>query len=136
MGDINYGTCNKCGKKSQLNRICERFSFPCECHSPNHFIIHDLCDDCYYTFKEDPNKICIAEISVDTFNTFLKAHAYYYGVYHEKTISFKDLNPVYIIDDTCNKPIIQITCTYNIMCYLGKIYAYYTELINREENDE
>ena len=50
MGDINYGTCNKCGKKSQLNRICERFSFPCECHSSNHFIIHDLCDDCYSTF--------------------------------------------------------------------------------------
>ena len=136
MGDINYGTCEKCGKEGQLNRIYEKFSFPCECHSPQHFLMHDLCDDCYATFKEDPDKICIAEVSVDTFNTFLKAHARYYGIYHERQMTFKDLEPVYIIDDVLNKPTIRITCTYAMMCYLGKIYTYYIEAIKQEENDE
>ena len=136
MGDINYGTCEKCGKEAQLNRIYEKFSFPCECHSPQHFLMHDLCDECYATFKEDPNKICIAEVSVDTFNTFLKAHAHHFGIYHERQMTFKDLDPIYIIDNTTNRPSIRITCTYGMMCYLGKIYTYYMEALRTEENDE
>ena len=97
MGEILTGKCEKCGFIGQINRVDEMLSFPCECHSPHHFILHDLCEECYNTFRDDPERMVHFEVSVDTFNIFMKAHAYYYPKNPERKLSFKDLSPEYFI---------------------------------------
>lgn len=134
--DMNYGKCDKCGKEASLNRIYDKFSFPCICHSPTHFMLHDLCDDCYASFREDANRNCTADITVDTFNSFLKGHVNYY-VHDDKKrgLHCDDLNPEYHTSDD-GQPLVKITCTYDTMCYLGKIYEYYQHQKMLEESED
>lgn len=122
MSDINYGTCDICGKESELIRVYERFGFPCICHSSQHFIMHNICTECEQTYQVDPEMICKAEISVDTFNTFLKAHVKY-NMKYPHSFHPEDINPVYNTES--DTPSINISCTYEMMCYLGKIYSEY-----------
>lgn len=140
-GDVLYGVCDKCGKETNLIRHCDEFEFPCECHSPHHFILHDLCEDCYKTFRDDPEKMTHFEVTVDTFNLFMKAHAYYYPKNPERKMTFKDLNPEYFIKD--RKAYIRVVCTYDMLVYLNKIYIEYRHYLKEEwrnkrneENDE
>lgn len=121
MADMNYGKCDSCGKEAALTRIYEHFSFPCECHSPEHFMFHELCDDCVQSYRMDLNTECTAQVSVDTFNLFLKAHGKY-GLKYHHSLTCDDIHPEYVTDD---KPMIKIRCTYETMCYLGKIYSEY-----------
>lgn len=129
MVDMNYGKCDSCGKEAALTRIYEHFDFPCECHSSDHFIFHELCDECVQAYCTDPNSAyrmdpnieCMAQVSVNTFNLFLKAHGKY-GVKYHHSLTCDDIHPEYITD---TKPMIKIRCTYETMCYLGKIYSEY-----------
>ena len=140
-GDVLYGVCDKCGKETNLIRHYDKFAFPCECHSPHHFILHDLCEDCYKTFRDDPEKMTHFEVTVDTFNLFMKAHAYYYPKNPERKLTFKDLSPEYFIKN--QKAYIRIVCTYDMLVYLNKIYIEYHHYLEEEwrnkrneENDE
>lgn len=140
-GEIHYGICDKCGKETNLIRHYDEFAFPCECHSPHHFILHDLCEDCYKTFRDDPEKMTHFEVTVDTFNLFMKAHAYYYSKNPERKMTFKDLGPEYFIKD--RKAYIRVVCTYDMLVYLNKIYIEYHHYLEEEwrnkrneENDE
>lgn len=135
-GDINFGICEKCGKEAQLNRIYDKFSFPCACHSPTHFMLHNLCEDCYSNFRENAEHECHADVSVDTFNIFLKGHADYYVHESEKrALHCEDLNPEYHTNEA-GQPLVKITCTYDTMCYLGKIYEYYLQQKKLEEMED
>ena len=136
MGETMYGICDSCRKSATLNRFTERFSFPCECHSPKHTIIHDLCDECYQTFKENPNRYYNVNVSPDTFATFLKAQAHYYAKDPEKRkLGLNELNPKYTINDY-GKPIIMLVCTYATMCYLSTIYTGYLHWKETHEGKE
>lgn len=129
-GDVLYGVCDKCGKETNLIRHCDEFAFPCECHSPHHFILHDLCEDCYKTFRDDPEKMTHFEVTVDIFNLFMKAHAYYYSKNPERKMTFKDLGPEYFIKD--RKAYIRVVCTYDMLVYLNKIYIEYRHYLEEE----
>ena len=140
-GEIHSGKGDKCGKEANLIRHYDEFAFPCECHSPHHFILHDLCEDCYKTFRDDPEKMTHFEVTVDTFNLFMKAHAYYYSKNPERKMTFKDLGPEYFIKD--RKAYIRVVCTYDMLVYLNKIYIEYHHYLEEEwrnkrneENDE
>lgn len=132
-GEIKWGLCDCCGKEKQLLFHREKFSFPCECHSPVHFIIHSLCEDCYQTYREKPDKLFVYTVSVDTFNLFLKAHAHYASENRERDLTFRDLEPTYIIQD--KKPMIQIVSTYDTLCYLSKIYTIYQNFLKEKESE-
>ena len=46
-GEVLSGTCGRCGKKGTLIRRKRDFpGIKCECHSPNHFDLKLLCEDC------------------------------------------------------------------------------------------
>lgn len=134
MGDMNYGKCDNCGKEAPLNRVTDRFSFPCNCHSPEHFIIHNLCDDCLQTYHMSPDTECNVEVSVETFNIFLKAHGKYALKYHHE-FNYEMLDPKYYIDDATNTPAIKLHCTYETLCYLGKIYSEFMYELELESQD-
>lgn len=121
MQESNFGTCEICGKEAVLTRIYEHFSFPCVCHSPEHFMLRDMCDDCLQRYHIDPDMECTAQVTVETFNLFLKAHGKY-GLKYNHRLTCEDIHPEYVTDDT---PYIKIKCTYEMMCYLGKIYSEY-----------
>lgn len=133
MGEVLTGVCEKCGATGQMNRITEDFHFPCLCHSPTHFILHYLCDNCLHTFREDSTKKFKVIVSIDTFGIFLKAYPKVYQKY-QKYLNVEDLNPKYLIDDTTNEPEIQIICTYDTLIYLGQIYEEWIHMMS-EDND-
>ena len=134
--DMNYGRCEKCGKEATLNRIYDKFSFPCACHSPSHFMLHNLCNECYSNFRENPDHECHADVSVDTFNIFLKSHSAYFVHEGEKrALRCEDLNPEYHTSED-GHPLVKITCTYDTMCYLGKLYEYYQQQKRLEETED
>lgn len=124
MGDVIYGTCARCGKKANLTRVTDRFGFPCLCHSPHHFIINNVCDKCLFEFRITPDTMCTADVSIETFNLFLKAHVKYASKYNH-SLHPDELTPEYHIDEITNTPCIRINCTYDMMCYLGIIYTEY-----------
>lgn len=43
-----YGKCDLCAKDAYLNRVYNNYpaDVTCECHSPHHFDIYDVCSDC------------------------------------------------------------------------------------------
>ena len=46
-GEMEYGTCEVCGKKAPLSRKYRRFdNIDCECHGPHHFDMMRVCKDC------------------------------------------------------------------------------------------
>lgn len=46
MNDIEYGTCDVCGREANLQRKYYHFNIKCECHSPKHFEMIKYCSDC------------------------------------------------------------------------------------------
>lgn len=45
--DVDFGKCDVCGKETKLNRLYVRFeNIICECHSPCHFELLRVCDEC------------------------------------------------------------------------------------------
>ena len=46
MNDIEYGTCDVCGREANLQRKYYYFNIKCECHSPKHFEMIKYCSDC------------------------------------------------------------------------------------------
>lgn len=41
------GTCESCLKEDMmLTRVYHHYDGQCECHSPNHFEVWDICQDC------------------------------------------------------------------------------------------
>ena len=132
MLEFEVGICEKCGVVGPINRINEYFHFPCICHSPNHFLIHFLCNSCLQTFKPNPKESHEVIVSIDTFNIFLKAHPKYWKMFnHNIKIDFEKV--YYKIDDATNSPEIIITCTYDTLVYLGKIYQ---QWIHDQTEDE
>ena len=132
MLDFEVDICEKCGVVRLINRINEDFHFPCICHSPNHFLTHFLCNNCLQTFKPNPKEFHDVIVSIDTFNIFLKAHPKYWKMFnHNISIEFERV--CYKIDDITNSPEIIITCTYDTLIYLGKIYQ---QWIHDQTEDE
>ena len=132
MLDFEVDICEKCGVVGLINRINEDFHFPCICHSPNHFLTHFLCNSCLQTFKPNPKESHDVIVSIDTFNIFLKAHPKYWKMFnHNIKIEFEKV--YYKIDDATNSPEIIITCTYDTLIYLGKIYQ---QWIHDQTEDE
>ena len=132
MLDFGVDICEKCGVVGPINHIIEDFHFPCICHSPNHFLTHFLCNSCLQTFKPNPKESHEVIVSIDTFNIFLKAHPKYWKMFnHNIKIDFEKV--YYKIDDATNSPEIIITCTYDTLIYLGKIYQ---QWIHDQAEDE
>ena len=132
MLDFEVDICEKCGVAGLINHINEDFHFPCICHSPNHFLTHFLCNSCLQTFKPNPKESHDVIVSIDTFNIFLKAHPKYWKMFnHNIKIEFEKV--YYKIDDATNSPEIIITCTYDTLIYLGKIYQ---QWIHDQAEDE
>lgn len=46
MSNIEYGTCDMCGREANLQRKYYHFNIKCECHSPKHFEMIKYCSDC------------------------------------------------------------------------------------------
>lgn len=135
MDETMYDKCCMCGKTKQLTKVTDRFGFPCLCHSPHHFIVNNLCDDCILKFHTSPDTMCDAVISIETFNTFLKAHVKYALKYNHSFHS-DELNPEYRVDEHTGEPSIHIHCTYDMMCYLGIIYTEYIYESTLEEAEK
>lgn len=89
-GDMMYGRCNCCGKKAPLQRTTFRYPIECECHSPEHCILIDHCENCIpiepqYTkveFKTSDLKIPVS-IAMKILQTALREDnspgSYYHG---------------------------------------------------------
>jgi hypothetical protein len=45
-GEVEFGTCEICGKETTLQRTYFRYNIKCECHSSNHFDLVRHCKDC------------------------------------------------------------------------------------------
>lgn len=46
MNDIEYGTCDMCGREANLQRKYYHFNIKCECHLPTHSEMIKYCLDC------------------------------------------------------------------------------------------
>ena len=46
MDNIEYGTCDVCGREANLQRKYYYFNIKCECHLPKHFELIKYCSDC------------------------------------------------------------------------------------------
>ena len=135
MGEILTGKCEKCGFIGQINRVDEMLSFPCECHSPTHFITHYLCDKCKDTFKVTPNKRCDVILTPKTFCKILKMHGKYYQKFGNIKLDENTMKPKYVLNKITNK--VEKSKLLTIIClkftdgsrggstrlkYFGKIY--------------
>lgn len=66
--DIEVGKCEYCGKDNvPLERTYFRYLFPCECHSPGHFVLVRHCEDCVPT---EPKETKIVLKTEDLKNPF------------------------------------------------------------------
>ena len=122
MGEILTGKCEKCGFIGQINRVDEMLSFPCECHSPTHFITHYLCDKCKDTFKVTLNKRCDVILTPKTFCKILKMHGKYYQKFGNIKLDENTMKPKYVLNKTTNKVEIHFHCTYKVLTYIDELY--------------
>lgn len=89
-GEIEYGSCDVCGKPEELKRTYFRYPIKCECHSPLHFEIKRHGKNCLpkepeytsvqFKTKDLKNPICIAmPILIDELKEDKRAGSYYYS---------------------------------------------------------
>lgn len=60
-GEMEFGTCEICGRESYLTRTSFKYDIKCECHSPYHFDLFIHCAACKPTKPKETKVILKTE---------------------------------------------------------------------------